>query len=90
MNGMFAQASLFNGNVTGWDTSRVTNFNGMFSGASAFDRDVGSWDTSAAVLMHNMFKSATAFTGRGLESWDVSRTTNMNVRDVPSVYSSAR
>ena len=43
---MFDNASDFNKDISGWNTSNVTDMNFMFSDASAFNGDISGWDTS--------------------------------------------
>jgi surface protein len=54
MEGMFANASSFNGDVSGWDTRLVFTMRGMFAGASSFDQSLGDWDISMVGDMENM------------------------------------
>lgn len=48
---MFENCSLFNGEVAGWDVSKVSDMTGMFSGTSSFDRSLGTWNLKSNVLM---------------------------------------
>merc|ERR1719174_3559147 len=49
MQGMFYSASSFNGDLSKWDVSGVTNMNAMFKGASSFSQTLcGAWRTSTA------------------------------------------
>ena len=50
-----------NGNISNWDTSRVTNMNNMFRGAAAFAGDISNWNISSATSMIATFKDATSF-----------------------------
>ena len=45
MTSMFSGAAAFNGNITKWDASSVTDMATMFSGATSFDQPL-DWDTS--------------------------------------------
>ena len=61
MSSMFYGASSFNGHLSSWDTSRVTDMGAVFYGASSFDGNVSSWDTSKVTTMDAMFYEATLF-----------------------------
>ena len=51
----------FNGDISSWDVSNVTDMNAMFYSASAFNQDISSWDVSNVTTMEYMFVSASAF-----------------------------
>ena len=40
----------FNGDISGWNTSAVTNMANMFSNAGALNSTLSSWDTGASGL----------------------------------------
>ena len=62
MNGLFDGQRVtgvvkFNGDLSKWDVSRVTNMQDMFSSASAFNGDISKWDVSRVTNMISMFSS---------------------------------
>lgn len=77
MMAMFKYASLFNGDISGWDTSAVVNLSQMFHSAGAFNRDLSAWDTAQVLTMQSMFTGAAAFNG-DISTWDTGRVFNMS------------
>ena len=51
----FGAKSLFDGDISKWDTGKVTNMKDMFYEASAFNQDIGSWNTAQVTDMRYMF-----------------------------------
>ncbi len=72
----FADA-LGNPDLTGWDTSQVTDMTGLFRKATSFNRNIGVWNTSAVTSMRSMFVGASAF-NQELSAWNVANVTNMS------------
>jgi len=66
----------FNGDISKWDVSRVTNMEALFNNARAFNGDISKWDVSNVKNMHHTFYHAEAFTG-DISKWDVSNVKNM-------------
>lgn len=59
----------FNGDISKWDTSKVTNMEGMFKN-SKFDGDISKWDVSNVTNMNSMFSNSN-FNG-DLSKWKLS------------------
>ena len=47
----FGGKSTFNGDISKWDTGKVTDMGYMFYSASAFNQDIGSWNTAKVTTM---------------------------------------
>ena len=56
-----ASKSTFDGDISKWNTEKVTDMRSMFSSASAFNHDIGSWNTAQVTNMEYMFDYASAF-----------------------------
>lgn len=76
MEGMFNQATLFNGNVGAWKVGNVTNMKAMFAGTQ-FNGDLSAWDVSKVTNMNSMFEDAKKFEGKGLGNWQTTSLTSM-------------
>ncbi len=72
----FPVATSFNGNISHWDTSNITNMQEMFSSATSFNQDISSWNTSSVTTMGSMFTSASSF-NQNISGWDTSKVTSM-------------
>lgn len=77
MEGTFSGAYNFNGDISDWNVSNVTDMDYMFYYTPAFQRDLNSWDVSKVTSMEGMFMDSENFNGE-LSSWDVSSVTNMS------------
>ncbi|CAL6306677.1 unnamed protein product [Bathycoccus prasinos] len=79
----FSSKSTFNGDISKWNTEKVTAMNDMFEGASAFNQDIGSWDTAQVTYMGYMFGYASAF------NQDIGNWNTAEVRDMEYMFDSA-
>src|SRR5574344_858037 len=68
----------FNGDISKWDTSNVTNMSRMFNG-SHFNGDISKWDTSKVTDMRRMF--AQSDFNQDISNWNVS-----NVKDMTDAF----
>ena len=73
---MFRGATAFDGDLSNWNVSSVTNMGSMFNGATSFNQSLSSWSVSSVIFMSSMFRD-TSFDG-DLSSWDVSSVTSMS------------
>jgi len=78
MQGMFYSdsASVFNQDISKWNTEKVTTMRYMFCSASAFNQAIGDWNTGKVTKMDGMFYEASAF-NQDIGSWNTSQLTNM-------------
>ena len=67
MGSMF-ENTIFNQDVSKFDTSSVTNMRHMFIFARDFDQDISSFDLSSVTDMAMMFEAASSF-NQNLCSW---------------------
>ena len=45
----------FNGDISKWDVSNVTNMLSMFNGCKSFNKDISNWNVSKIKYKPNMF-----------------------------------
>ena len=64
--------------VSGFDTSKVTNMDSMFRGCSSLTAlDVSGFDTSKVTDMNYMFRGCSSLTALDVSGFDTSKVTNM-------------
>ena len=74
---MFEGTEEFDGDLSPWDVSSVTNMEDMFSRTKAFHGStISSWDVSNVKSMKEMFSEAWSFNGF-ISNWNVAAATNM-------------
>lgn len=76
MEQLFMNTARFNGDITGWDTSKVTTMRYMFANAAVFNQPIGSWDVSSVQSFENTFDMTKVF-NQDLSNWDTSSATTM-------------
>ena len=70
--------SAFNGDISKWNVSKVTNMSAMFQHKKiSFTGDISGWDVSSVTDMENMFQGAVSFNG-DISEWKVSNVTDMS------------
>ncbi len=77
MSELFKDNTIFNGDISEWDMSKVTTIKKMFERASSFNGDISGWDVSKVVDMSEAFAGATKFNG-DISEWNVNAVTDMN------------
>ena len=75
MSSLFERTD-FNGDISRWDVSNVTNMWGMFYGCNAFNQDISNWDVSNVTDMENMFCWCKSF-NQDISNWNVSNVKKM-------------
>ena len=54
MSNLFSRLN-FNGDISEWDVSKVTDMHSMFFGCKSFNQDISSWDVSNVTYKYDMF-----------------------------------
>ena len=55
VNKRFSQNGIFNGDISRWDTSHVTDMSTMFGNCTAFNQNISGWDVSLVTDLSSMF-----------------------------------
>ena len=67
--------SNFNGDISTWDVSKVTNMHRMFMYCKEFNQDISNWDVSNVKDMMSMFYNCKEF-NKDISDWNVSNVKN--------------
>jgi len=87
MSRMFGFATAFNGDLSLWNVSEVTEMQFMFVNATAFNGDLSRWDVSKVTNMLRMFYRATTFNGLGCAQTNKGRGSALpNPPNLPNPY----
>jgi surface protein len=76
MSGLFWGATSFNADISGWNTSNVTDMSRLFKGATSFNADISGWNTSNVTNMSGLFWDITF--NVDVSGWDTSNVSNMS------------
>ena len=66
----------FNGDISNWNVSNVTDMNGMFECCTKFNQDLSEWNVSNVTDMNGMFCGCESF-NQDISNWDVPNVTDM-------------
>lgn len=84
MESIFKRATLFNGDISYWNTKNVENMREMFWYAESFNGDISNWDVS------NVIEMKYAFTGAELFNQDLSKWNTINVNSMAGMFWNAK
>ena len=76
MNCLF-KYSMFNVDISQWNTSNVTSMVSMFKRTIKFNGDISNWDVSNVTSMNSMFYQTEKFNS-DIGNWDVYKVTDMS------------
>ena len=77
-NMFFICLNLLSLDVSGWDTSNVTDMSYMFSNCSLATLDLSGWDTSNVTNMRRMFIDCRSLATLDVSGWNTSKVTDMH------------
>jgi len=77
LRGLFAGATNYNEDISGWDMSNVTDTSEMFLNTRSFNQDISSWDMSSVTDTNFMFSGAQSF-NQDISRWNVGNVTNFS------------
>jgi surface protein len=83
MDSLFASHKKYNGDISQWSVSRVTDMSDMFKG-SKFNGNISNWNTSQVTDMSKMF--AKSEFNQDIGNWNTSNVTKMSKTFVNSQF----
>ena len=83
MNLLFYENKTFNGNISGWNVSKVKDMFGVFH-TTSFNQDISKWEFPNVLNMNYMFCNATSF------NQDISNWKFPNVEDMSYMFFGAK
>ncbi len=72
----FRNCNAFNGDISNWDVSNVTNFSFSIFNCTVFNQPVGNWTTTSLENCNKMFQGSTSF-DQSIGDWDITNATNL-------------
>lgn len=79
MSDMFQAATSFDGDLSSFDTRKVTTMEAMFRDAASYSgKGLESFDTSKVISMERMFFGASSLQGSGMADWNIQKVENMD------------
>ena len=72
-NNFFERCNNFNGDVSNWNATGITNMKEMFRGASSFNIDISSWDVSSVSSFEKFLYQTSSF-NQDLSGWTPAAT----------------
>jgi surface protein len=88
MSSTFEGCTVFNGNISSWNTSGVTSMNSMFKNCDGFNQNISSWNVSSVTNMDEMFSGARTF-NFGLQDWEREDSSLSAVTSMRAMFSGA-
>ena len=76
MNLLFYENKTFNGNISGWNVSKVKDMFGVFH-TTSFNQDISKWEFPNVLNMSYMFCNATSF-NQDISNWKFPKVTDMS------------